>query len=161
MGAAMNDKQAILKILLPKAVLKAMTPEAERAVPGGMSQSGLISIRTFPFRVGRESRGAFVDGEFQRKERPRFDDRVPHNELYLIDAGDELHISREHLQIESTPEGYMLIDRGSACGTAVGSVRVGGDDTGGSVRLKDGDTIGIGAETTPYLFIFISDLTGG
>lgn len=155
----MDDKQTILALLLPKAVLKAMTPEGERAVPDGLSRSGLISIRHFPFRVGRESRGAIVDGEFQRTERPRFGDRKPDNDLYLIDAGPVLHISREHFQIESTPEGYVLVDRGSACGTTVGGVPVGGDDTGGSAPLKDGDTIGIGTEATPYLFTFVSDLT--
>ena len=154
----MNDKQTILTLLLPKAVLKAMTPEAERAVPDGMIESGLISIRQFPFRVGRESRGAIVDGEFQRTERPRFGNRKPDNDLYLIDAGPLLHISREHFQIESTAEGYLLVDRGSACGTTVGGISVGGGDAGGSAPLRDGDTIGIGTESTPYRFTFISGL---
>jgi len=154
----MDDKQAILKLLLPKAVLKAMTTEAERAVPDGMIHSGLISLRQFPFKVGRESRGEIIEGKFHRTERPRFGDREPHNNLYLIDAGELMHISREHLLIESTEEGYMLVDLGSACGTTVGGVRIGGGDAGGSVPLKDGDTIGIGAEATPYVYTFITDL---
>jgi hypothetical protein len=157
---AMKDKQAILKILLPAAVLQAMTPEAERAVPDVMIKSGLISIREFPFRVGRESRGSIVDGEFRRLERPRAGNREPNNDLYLMDAGEPLHVSRAHFQIEATAGGYVLVDRGSACGTAVGSVRVGGEDTGGSVALQDGDVIGVGAETTRYLYTFISDLSG-
>jgi len=154
----MDDKQAILALLLPKAVLKPMTPEAECAVPDGMIKAGLIGIRQFPFRVGRESRGEMVDGEFRRIERPRLGKREPNNDLYLIDAGELMHISREHFWIESTAEGYVLFDRGSACGTAVGAIRVGGDDTGGSAPLKDGDTIAIGADSTPYLFTFISGL---
>jgi hypothetical protein len=157
----MDDKQSILKLLLPKAVLKPMTPEAECAVPDGMIKSGLISIRHFPFRVGRESRGEIVEGEFLRIERPRRGDREPNNDLYLIDAGELMHISREHFQIESAADGYVLVDRGSACGTTVGGIRVGGDDAGGSVSLKDGDVIGIGAESTQYLFTFISGLVAG
>ena len=38
-------------------------------------------------------------------------------------------------------------------------VAVGGSDAGGSAPLRDGDTIGIGTESTPYLFTFISGLT--
>ncbi len=154
----MEDKQAILKLLAPKAVLKAMTAEAELAVPDGKIESGFISIRQFPFRVGRESRGTIVDGDFQRSERPRFEDRVPDNNLYLVDGAPLLNISREHFQIESTAEGYLLVDRGSACGTTVGGIHVGGNDSGGSAVLKDGDVIGIGTETTPYLYTFVADL---
>ncbi len=69
-----------------------------------------------------------------------------------------LNISREHFQIESTAEGYLLVDRGSACGTTVGGIHVGGNDSGGSAVLKDGDVIGIGTETTPYLYTFVADL---
>jgi FHA domain-containing protein len=154
----MDDKQTILALLSPKAVLKAMTPEAERAVPDGMMVAGFVSIRHFPFKVGRESRGSVVEGKFLRTERPRFGNRKPNNDLYLIDAGESLEISREHFQIERTAEGYLLLDRGSACGTTVGGVRVGGNDRGGSTLLRDGDTIGIGTESTPYLFTFVSDL---
>jgi hypothetical protein len=155
----MDDKQTILRLFLPKAVLKALTPEAECALPDGMIEAGLIGIRHFPFRVGRESRGAMVDGEFLRTERPRFGNRKPTNDLYLVEAGEQMEISREHFQIESTAQGYLLVDRGSACGTTVGGIHIGGGDTGGSAPLKDGDTIGIGTESTRYLFTFISDLT--
>lgn len=154
----MEDKQAILAILLPSAVLKALTPEAERAVPEGMIESGYVSIRRFPLRVGRESRGTMVDGRFHRIERPRDDRQAPNNDLYLVDAGPRLHISREHLQIERTEDGYLLVDRGSACGTSVGGVRVGAGAARTSVQLKDGDTIAIGTESTPFLYRFISDL---
>jgi hypothetical protein len=152
----MDDKQTILTLLSPKAVLKAMTPEAERSVPDGRMEVGFIVIRHFPFMVGRESRGAIVDGKFLRSERPRVNGRNPLNDLYLIDAVEPLEISRSHFQIESTAEGYLLIDRGSACGTTVGGIHIGGDDAGGSAPLKDGDTVGIGTESTPYLFTFIS-----
>lgn len=155
----MDDKQTILRLFLPEAVLKALTPEAKRVVPDGMIEAGFIGIQHFPFRVGRESRGAIVDGKFLRTERPRFGNRKPTNDLYLIEAGEQMEISREHFQIESSAQGYLLVDRGSACGTTVGGIHIGGSDTGGSAPLKDGDTIGIGTESTLYLFTFISDLT--
>lgn len=155
----MEDKRAILAILLPRAVLKALTPEAEHAVPDGMIESGYVSIRRFPFRIGRESRGTLVDGNFHRIERPRDGRQAPNNDLYLLDAGTRLHISREHLRIERTDDGYLLVERGSACGTSVGGVRLGAGTGHTSVPLKDGDTIGIGTESTPFLYQFIADLT--
>lgn len=154
----MEDKRAILAILLPRAVLKAMTPEAERAVPDGMIESGYVSIRRFPFRIGRESRGTLVDGRFHRIERPRDGRQEPNNDLYLVDAGPRLHVSREHLRIERTDEGYLLVDRGSACGTLVGGVRLGAGTDRTCVPLRDGDTIGIGTESTPFRYQFIADL---
>lgn len=152
----MDDKQTILTILSPKAALRALTPEAERAVPDGMMVAGLISIWHFPFKIGRESRGAIVDGDFVRTERPRFGERRPKNDLYLVDAVEPLEISREHFQIESSAEGYVLVDRASACGTGVGELHIGGSDSGGSAPLKDGDTIAIGTESTPYRYTFIA-----
>ncbi|HLX81371.1 MAG TPA: FHA domain-containing protein [Burkholderiales bacterium] len=153
----MTDKQAILAVLTPLAVLKAMTPEAERSVADGMIVAGMVSIRRFPFRIGRESRGRMIDGKFHRQERPKLGNREPNNDLYLVDAGMPLQISREHLRIEKTAAGYVVVDRGSACGTTVaGGTRVGGNDTDGSAPLKDGDTIGIGTQTTPFVFSFIT-----
>ena len=155
----MDEKLAILKILLPDAVLKAMTPEAVKAAPLGKIESGLIRIESFPFRVGREARVAFVDGELLILDRRRkTGHEKPNNDLYLHDSGETLNISREHFQIDSTPDGYVLVDRGSACGTSVNGVSVGGNDAGGSVSLNDGDTIGIGNESTPYLFSFVANL---
>jgi len=156
----MNDKKSLLALLLPKAVLKPQTPEAERAVPDGVLEAGVIAIRDFPFRIGRESRGTMVNGEFHRIERPRPAVWRPNNDLYLIDAGDLLHVSREHCQIERTGDGYVLVDRGSACGIAVGTAHVGGGHSAShpSLPLKDGDTIGIGTAATPYLYTFITEL---
>ena len=155
----MDEKLAILKILLPQAVLKAMTPEAAQAAPVGKIESGLVRIESFPFRVGREARVEVVHGELVVLDRrPRTGHEVPSNDLYLHDSGKPLNISREHFQIDSTPDGYVLVDRGSACGTSVNGVPVGGDDAGGSAPLRDGDTIGIGNESSPHLFTFVTDL---
>jgi len=155
----MNEKQAILEILLPEAVLKATTPEALSAAPPGKIKSGLIRIESFPYRVGREARVAHVLGEVVGLDRrPKNGHEKPNNDLYLYDSGKILNISREHFQIEKTPDGYVLVDRGSACGTSVNGIPVGGHDAGGSVALQDGDTIGIGKDSTPFLFTFFANL---
>jgi pSer/pThr/pTyr-binding forkhead associated (FHA) protein len=153
---ATTDKEALRRGLTPKAVLRALTPEALRAVPAGMLVDDMLSIVRFPFRVGRESRGRVVDGTFIRTERPKRDNSEPNNDLYLADPGPGLFVSREHFAIERSGTGYVLIDRGSAGGTSAGGNRVGGRDAGGSAPLKDGDVISVGAENTPYRYAFIT-----
>jgi hypothetical protein len=150
------EKEALQRALTPKAVLKPMTILAACAAPSATIIDDLVCITRFPFRVGRESRGQVVDGEFHRSERPRPDKGDPNNDLYLVDKGPTLHVSREHFAIERSAAGFRLVDRGSACGTAVGDVRIGGEDAGGSVPLMDGDIIAVGAEDTPYRYTFIA-----
>ncbi len=156
MNPELLDKQSTLNGLSPKAVLKPMTEEAARAVPGGMIADGLVIIRRFPFRVGRESRFTYVNGEIRRVERQRLGNREPNNDLYLLDPIQPLHVSREHFQIDRTLDGYVLVDRGSACGTIVGDAEIGGKDSGGSIPLKDGDTITVGTSNSPYMYIFVA-----
>ena len=152
----MDLKQDILQLLSPKAVLKAITPEAVTAVPNHQLEHGYIGIAHFPFQVGRESRTRGPDTAGKRIERIKRGGSNPNNDLYLTDAGQPLHISREHLSIRKTATGYELLDRCSACGTGVGQQRLGGHDCGGSTTLNDGDIIAIGAADTPYLFQFIT-----
>ncbi|GAV19205.1 FHA domain protein [Mariprofundus micogutta] len=151
----MNEKDSILQILTPKAVLKAMSPEAAASIPQVLLEQGMVRITRFPFKVGRESRVREFEGKMVRLERDKFDGREPSNDLYLIDVAQPLHISREHFQIEREGSEYMLVDRNSACGVSVGSVRVGGRDSGGRIQIEDGDIIAIGAADTPYHFKFI------
>lgn len=151
----MDDKQSVLLRVTPRAVLKAMTDEALEAIPMNQRIDDLVVIRKFPFRVGRESRVRKVDGRLERVERAKLDDREPNNDLYLMDKGKLLNISREHLKIEKVDEGYRLVDRGSACGTKVDGEPVGGEDSGGTGKLLDGDVIAIGTVSTPYLYQFI------
>ena len=151
----METRQAIITHFMPRAVLKAMTPEAQLAIPQGLVVAGMVAIRGFPFRVGRESRGKIVDGVFHRVERPRRGNTTPTNDLYLVDALEMLQISREHLSIERTAGGYQVVDRGSVCGTSAGGVRVGGNETGGTAALRDGDEILVGTNDTPYRYTFI------
>ncbi len=151
----MNDKTSILKLLTPKAVLEAISPEANASVPPSQIEHGFVKINQFPFSVGRESRVKESEGKLIRIERVKFTDHEPNNDLYLIDAVRPLNISREHFTIVKNSNGYVLIDRYSACGTAIGTNRIGGRDSGGQARLEDGDIIMIGGEDSPYRFKFI------
>ncbi len=152
----MDSKKKILKKLVPQAALEALTPEAEMAIPQGMVVDGLVSIRTFPYKIGRESRVQMVKGKIERVERQKLNNREPNNDLYLVDSGQLLNISREHLLIETGADGYLLKDRGSACGTKVNGQSVGGSDSGGVMNLADGDEIVIGTAESPYRFRFIN-----
>jgi hypothetical protein len=153
----MDEKLAILKSHLPKAMLKALTPEAIGATPATFIDGDLIAIMDFPFKVGRESRVTKINGRLEPVDRPKKDvGSKPNNDLYLVDRGHLLNISREHFQIETREGEYYLVDRGSACGTKLQDTSLGGEDQGGSVQLNDGDVIGVGAKSTPYLFQFVS-----
>ena len=151
----MDSKQAILARFAPKAALKALTPEARAAIPLGLVVDGMVGIRGFPFRVGRESRGKMVDGVFHRIERPRRGDAAPTNELYLVDTGEKLQISREHFSIERTAAGYQLVDRRSVCGTSVAGKWIGSEENGGTAPLRDGDEIRLGMDPTPFRYTFM------
>lgn len=152
----MDEKLSFLEKSLPKAALKPMTPEAVDTVPQQYLTDGLIVIKDFPFRIGRESRVAMVNGRLEAVERPKLNDTKPNNDIYLIDRGHRLNISREHFQIEKNEDGYYLLDRGSASGTKIEGRNIGGNDMGGGTDLIDGDTIGVGAKNSPYIFQFVS-----
>lgn len=151
----MVDKKQITEMFRPLAVLEAMTPEAISAVSQGNIIDGFIPIRKFPFRIGRESRVRVVDGKIERIERPKLNQIEPNNDLYLVDRGVLLNISREHLQLERDGEHLILVDRGSASGTKVNMEPVGGDDRGGTMAVKDGDEITIGTKASPYRYRLI------
>ncbi len=151
----MEEKQKILKMLLPLAVLKTLTQAAEQAVPQAILVAGFVPIRSFPFRVGRESRVKIVDGRVERIERERPHSTVPNNDLYLVDDGHLLNISREHFQIEQDQGRFYLYDRGSACGTLVGERGLGGEKGEETIELHDGDIITVGTRQSPYIYQFI------
>lgn len=131
-------------------VLRPLTEEACKAL-----QRDERPVDRLPYRVGRERRVALVDGEYRSVER-RQSNVPPTNELYLLDLGAKLNVSREHFQIEQESNGsYVLVDRGSACGTIVDDQPVGGHDHGGRHLLKNGSQIRVGIRTSPYLFEFV------
>ena len=152
----MEDKQSILKRLTPLATLKPITPETRNSITNNCLGDEFIGIWKFPFRMGRESRVERKDGEILLPERQKVSPGKPNNDIYLVDRGHFLQISRQHLQIEKTKTGYMISDRGSACGTIINTQKIGGEDRIGSYELNDGDIIKIGAEDSPYLFQFIT-----
>jgi pSer/pThr/pTyr-binding forkhead associated (FHA) protein len=152
----MEDKQSLLKRITPVAVLKAITPEARSTITKNCLGDEIIGIWEFPFRIGRESRIEKVDGKLVLSERQKISNGKPNNDIYLVDHGHFLQISRQHLQIEKTEIGYLVSDRGSACGTIINTKKIGSEDKGGSTMLKDGDIIKIGAEDSHYLFQFIT-----
>ncbi|MCB1878186.1 MAG: hypothetical protein KDH88_19600 [Chromatiales bacterium] len=126
---------------------EALTDEAAQAM--GAER---VEIEHFPFRVGRESRTQTVNGELVVMERRR-SDHAPNNDLYLLDRGVRLNISREHFQIERRLFGrYRLVDRGSACGTGVGGDWIGGRDRGGTTHLDAEEEIVVGTPQSPYVF---------
>ena len=151
----MTEKERIQTIFRPIAVLEALTPEAVAAVPEGYCIDEYIPIRQYPFRIGRESRVKMVDGALHRVERPKSGQHQPNNDLYLVDRGVLFNISREHAQIEQESHGYVLVDRGSAAGTKINDEPIGGNDTGGRMKISDGDEIRIGTKASPYRFRFI------
>ena len=131
-----------------RAFLAAMTPEAKESVGGSEGE-----IKTFPYRVGRESRRIkrTEEGIISEKRDP---DSVPNNDIYLIEKSEPMNVSREHFLIEKEGDGFALVDRGSTCGTIVEGETVGGQTEGGKIPLRDGDVIIVGASVSPYVFQF-------
>ncbi|BDY11952.1 hypothetical protein HCR_02640 [Hydrogenimonas cancrithermarum] len=151
------EKDEIRKAFLPKAVLVAQTNEASAAIPVKSRHDEMIPIWKFPFRIGRESRVEIdEDGHILVKERYKhgvIGERS--NDIYLIDFGERLQISREHLRIDEEDGRYYLIDRGSKCGSAVNDERIGNDSQKERAELEDGDTIILGTSASPYRYTFV------
>lgn len=135
------------------ACLKALTPES-RAAMG----ADLLEIVRFPFRVGRESRtdsGGRGHAEVRRRA-----DSTPNNDLYLPETGSELNVSREHFMIDLREGGFVLVDRGSSCGTLVEGIPV-GNRRGEVVHpLADQDVVVVGTSTSRYVFKFVVGARG-
>jgi predicted component of type VI protein secretion system len=130
------------------AFLKALTPEAQKCL--GSFQ---VQIAQFPYRVGRESR---ISHGWRLTNSRRRMDSSPNNDLYLLDKGERLNISREHFQIEERDGQFFLIDRGSACGTLVEGETIGKGRNGGERRLDNGDVIIVGTSESKFIFKFVT-----
>ncbi|WP_297431315.1 FHA domain-containing protein [Sulfurimonas sp.] len=151
-----EEKKKLLESMIPKAVLKAMTEEAKHSIIKREFSQDIIPIYDYPFKIGREARVQFVNGEVVLQERHKLSGQEPNNDVYLLDNGEYLQISREHCSIVKNEDGsYILYDRGSACGSMVNDIKVGGEDHSASAPLKDGDIISLGIENSPYKFKFI------
>jgi len=151
-----EEKRVLLESMVPKAVLKAITEEAKHSIIKREFSQDIIPIYKYPFKIGREARVQFVNGDIVLQERHKLSGKEPNNDVYLIDNGEYLQISREHCSIMQNEDGtYTLHDRGSACGSMVNDTIVGGEDHQASVPLKDGDIISLGIENSAYKFKFV------
>ncbi len=128
--------------------LKGLTPEAKSALG-----ADLLEIKKFPYRVGRESR-MFSSVETQSDSRRR-PDSVPNNDLYLVELGHVLNVSRDHFLIDYQNGGYILVDRESTCGTLVEGQLVGEKRKGGSIPLHNNDVIIVGTSESKFIFKFL------
>jgi pSer/pThr/pTyr-binding forkhead associated (FHA) protein len=131
-----------------RARLMALTPEARDAL--GAPEREMTS---FPYRVGRESRGTQRTSGGVVSER-RDPGSRPSNDLYLPEHDEPMNVSREHFEIDRSDAGYVLVDRASTCGTIVEGKTVGGGTRGGTIALHDGDVILVGTSRSPYVFKF-------
>jgi len=138
-----------LTTVAPAAVLRAES-EASKSALRGQDQ---IHITRFPFNVGRESRSRGYDA-LKRDFDRRLGNAKSINDLYLIDAGDSLHISREHFRVDWINGRLIIVDRGSHSGTIVAGKRIGIGQPTDDVEVLDGDTIVVGHSNSPYVFRF-------
>ena len=151
------SKEEALEKLLPVAALKPLTEEALFSIPQSYLRAGLIPIYQTPYRIGKEAR-IYKDeetGTLHRIERHRPNNQSPTNDLYLIARGQKLNISREHVQLLREADTFIILDRLSACGFLLNDTHHGGNDTGGRAIIRDGDTLTLGINTSPFCFQFI------
>lgn len=132
-----------------RATLVALTPEARAALRGAE-----VELATFPFRVGRESRGSLARLAGRTLMERRKPASRPTNELYLAETGEPFNVSREHFEIRRNGTHYVLVDRRSACGTIVEGTVIAAQHGGDAVQLTDGDVIIVGTSRSPYVFKF-------
>jgi pSer/pThr/pTyr-binding forkhead associated (FHA) protein len=128
--------------------LKALTPEARSALGGEYRQ-----IAAFPFRAGRESR--LTNRKAVPPDPRRHPDSSPNNDIYLCETGTVYNVSREHFLIDYREGTYVLVDRGSACGTLVEGELVGEKRAGGWRRLENNDVIIVGTSESRFVFKFV------
>ena len=150
-----NEKQKILKSIVPKAILKALTDGSKYAITKKSSDLDAIAIYNYPFKIGREARIEHIGTDVIVKERHTLDASIPSNDAYLVDNGKFLQISRRHCSILVENDNYILKDRGSTCGCFVNDIEI-GNNTKSSCELKDGDIVTIGAYNSSYKYQFIT-----
>ncbi len=130
----------------PAAARKNPPPEPEnvhlKAATEHLRQRILKSefvARKFPFRMGRWS------DDFQS-------DVFISNDLFIRDEFP-YQISRNHCAIEREGLQFYILDRGSALGTTVNGVHIGGKGGDTVAPLRSGENeLRLGGETSPYLF---------
>jgi pSer/pThr/pTyr-binding forkhead associated (FHA) protein len=146
------------------AVLAAMTPEATAA----LGNVPYVRLTVLPFRIGREARSRNPLTNIANQIERRLSTVPPLNELYLFEASTSraFTISREHCEIDWVDGQFMLIDRGSACGSTIiesrakerpstiATTQIGPYGKTSRAVLQDGDLIVLGPVESPYVFRF-------
>ena len=133
-------------------LLKALSAEMDLAFRGPT-----LEIHEFPFKIGRECRDRRSrlppPGMIERRQgvTPR------NNDLYIIESGSRLYVSRQHLLLEIRKTGLFLVDLFSSCGTIVEGQYIGADHKGGETMLNSNDIVIIGTANSPYLFKVMVD----
>jgi len=151
-----DEKKELLRSVIPKAVLKAVTSEAKHSILKRFFGQDIIPIYSYPFKIGREARIEHFDDKIIIQERHGLSGYEPNNNVYLLDNGNFLQISREHCTILNNDDNeYMIQDRRSSCGTLINQIKVGDPDKDSTSILKDGDIITLGSENSKYEFKFI------
>ncbi len=144
----MNENESVA------ASLVALTEEAEHAL-GGVRN---LTLNRFPVTFGRERRSSngAVGSHGAVAEDLRRREAAPVNDIYLREIAESrgLQISGAHFAIEYDDHQFVLIDRGSACGTIVSGRHVGGQRVGGRAELRDGDEVVVGNSRSRYVFRF-------
>ncbi len=133
-------------------ILHAMTPEAQRAIGGPR-----LVLKRLPFRIGRLPSNRLSEllyGVVLKRLRLRLGRAS--NDLLLPETGLLTNVSRQHLQIERRKDGsFVVLDRGSTCGTLVGGRTVGGHGRRGACALESGDIFVVGTHSSPFVFKFL------
>jgi pSer/pThr/pTyr-binding forkhead associated (FHA) protein len=148
------------------AVLAAMTPEATTA----LGNAPYVRVTVLPFRIGREARSRSRLTNMMNNIERRLNTVPQLNELYLFEVSPPpsggFNISREHCAIDWVDGQFMLIDRGSACGSTIiesrakerpstiATTQIGPYGTARQAVLRDGDLIVLGPVESPYVFRF-------
>ncbi len=88
-------------------------------------------------------------------ESRRRPDSVPNNDLYLMELGNVLNVSREHFLIDRQGDTHIIVDLGSNCGTLVEGEPVGEKRRGGWKPLHNNDVIIVGGSESRFIFKFI------
>ena len=126
--------------------LTALTDDARRALGGDQRV-----LEHLPFKVGRESR---VGPSARRTDERRKGTAPQLNDIYILETGEVVNVSREHFLIDADGAGHVLVDRGSTLGTIVEGRTIGGSRTGGRTPLRNHDVIIVGTAASPFVFKF-------
>ena len=136
-----NQRVLDLSMALPrenymegKVFISGLTPEASAVLDGAE-----LELKKFPFKVGRKTVN-FMKDVFS------------HNDLYIQDK-EPFSVSKNHFAIESRATGFFVVDRGSAAGTTVNGILIGGASEKSETELNKGENLlTAGAEGSKFKF---------